>query len=193
MRLDCSFMAKAPIAKIAMRYHGSAIKMFGTALTLPICLLTTQAICAPASDIGCNEAQLKTVGELQAALNAKAVEIVSLASNANNEAQLKKLVDPDANFSLGAGDVGRPLGTGISGARALAQEMNADTYRFYVWSFIPTPTDNSCGTQEVKVEFIDTENRYSHLITFTFTAGRLVRAAGWTMWFESGPIPRASK
>jgi hypothetical protein len=145
----------------------------------------------PRSDpAACGLEHVKTVGELQSTLSRRAVEIVALASGASpdREARLAHLVASKATFALGSGDVGRPLDTGVPGAIGLAKMMNADSYRFYLWSYIPTPEANPCGKAEVKVEFINGQKENSYPVTFTFEAGRLLDAQGWTQWFASGPI-----
>lgn len=80
--------------------------------------------------------------ELHQYLSLRAVEVVKQA--ANPDGALAELVAPTATFNLGAGDVGRPLGTGIDGARELARAMNADTYRFLGWDYMDKPP-NACS------------------------------------------------
>src|SRR5205085_2707296 len=104
------------------------------------------------------------------------------------DARLQQLVAPSATFSLGSGDVGRPLGKGVSGARALAREMNADTYRFLGWDYIPMPVKDRCASQKVEVEFTDTREKNLYPITFTFRAGRVIAAEGWSHSYQTGPI-----
>lgn len=139
----------------------------------------------------CDEANLRTIGDLDAALSSKAVEILRLSSAADAASNLGKLVDPTATFSLGAGDVGRPLGTYFAGARAMSREMNADTFRFVLWSSIPTPVEDACASRTVEVEFINTPHSYSFPVKFTFNHGRLVKAEGWTALFKAGALRRA--
>ncbi len=105
--------------------------------------------------------------------------------------RLGQLVVRTGTFSLGSGDVGRPLGTGVSGIRALAREMKADSFRFLGWDYIPTPIADSCTMQKVEVEFIDTGGKRLYPVTFTFRDGRIVDAAGWSRSFESGSIANA--
>jgi hypothetical protein len=100
------------------------------------------------------------------------------------------MVAPSATFSLGSGDVGRTLGVGVAGARALAREMKADTFRFLGWDYIPTPIKDACASHKVEVEFIDTHGKHVYPIAFTFEAGRLIAAAGWSRSFETGPVAR---
>ncbi|MBR0553882.1 hypothetical protein [Stakelama marina] len=142
---------------------------------------------------GCEEADITTIGQLNTALSEKAVEIMKLASKPGNEPRLRQVVDANATFSLGAGDVGRPMGKSLAGARAMASDMQADSYRFQLWSSIPTPIDNPCGRHEVTVEFIDKKNAFSYPIKFTFLGGRLIDASGWLTRFQSGSMERTVK
>src|SRR5690606_36668736 len=106
---------------------------------------------------------------------------------ANRDDKLAALVTPSASFSLGAGDVGRPLGTGADGARELARMINADTYRFLGWDYMDMPA-NACSNQEVEVEFIDSQGKHVSRIKFTFESGRVVSAAGWERSYASGRL-----
>jgi len=126
---------------------------------------------------------------LHETLSRRAIEIVERA--ARNEwrldTRLTDLVSETAPFSLGAGDVGRPTGTGSSGVHALALLMNADAFRFYGWDYMNLPAD-SCSTQRVEVEFIDTRAQRSSRIEFTFQAGQLTGGRGWQRSIETGPV-----
>lgn len=123
--------------------------------------------------------------ELHRFLSLRAIEVVRLASSRGN--QLAALVAPSARFDLGAGDVGRPLGTGVDGARELARTMDADTYRFFGWDYMDMPAD-PCSKQKVEVEFIDTQGKSLSRVEFTFEAGRVVSAHGWERSFETGRL-----
>lgn len=125
------------------------------------------------------------MAELDHFLELRAVEVVERA--ADQDAGLATLVAPSASFSLGAGDVGRPLGTGVDGARALTRTMNADSYRFLGWDYMDTPAD-PCAKLQVTVEFIDSRGKNVSHVEFTFEAGRVVAAAGWQRSFETGPL-----
>jgi hypothetical protein len=159
-----------------------AIAMVGLLLSMHV----------PAADaipptISCDEAKLETIGDLNAALSDKAVGIIRLSATDDGEVQLKRLVSPTATFSVGGGDVGRPLGTYLTGARAMARDLSADTYRFRIWSSIPTPVEDACGTHTVEVEFIDTPRNYSYPVKFAFSRGILISAEGWRTLFKTGP------
>ncbi|GLQ98178.1 hypothetical protein GCM10007863_25980 [Dyella mobilis] len=106
---------------------------------------------------------------------------------ASSDAGLAALVAPSASFNLGAGDVARPLGTGVDGARALAQAMKADTYRFLGWDYMDMPAD-PCSKQKVEVEFIDSLGKSVYRMEFTFEAGRVTSADGWERSFETGRL-----
>jgi hypothetical protein len=123
--------------------------------------------------------------DLQQVLSRRAVEIVRRAANPSDGQEA--LVDAKADFSLGAGDVGRPLGKGVAGARLLARTMNADTYRFLGWDYMDGPA-NACSRQKVEVEFIDSQSKLVSRVEFTFDAGRVVSAVGWQRSFETGRI-----
>jgi hypothetical protein len=137
----------------------------------------------------CDMPAVDRMGAVQNFLGQRAVEIVDRAAQADweKDSRLRQMVAPDAIFTLGAGDVGRHAGTGIAGARALALEMNADTYRQLGWDYIPTPVD-PCSRQEVMVDFIESIRSNVFPVKFTFEAGRLVRAEGWHRTFLGGPV-----
>ena len=75
----------------------------------------------------------------------------------------------------------------------MAKLMAADSYRFDVWSSIPTPIENSCAKFEIEVEFIDSKNSESFPVKFAFENGRIVGASGWSHGFEMGPLTVVSK
>lgn len=126
--------------------------------------------------------------ELHRVLSLRAVELVRRAEDQDDEQV--SLVAPSARFSLGAGDVGRPLGTGVAGARQLARTMRADTYRFLGWDYMDGP-ENPCSKHKVEVEFIDSQAKSVSRVEFTFEAGRVVSAVGWQRSFETGVMKDA--
>ena len=128
------------------------------------------------------------MAELRSALAKRAVEVVSRAAQAEPQARFSEFVASSATFSLGTGDVGRPLGVGIAGAISLAQEMDADRFRFIEWDYIPTPVRDACGTQKVEVEFVSSRRNEVFPMTFTFKGGLVVDAAGWSRSFQTGPV-----
>ena len=136
-----------------------------------------------AASPGCGLPEVNGSRELHELLSLRAVELVKRAANTNDEEAA--LVPPTATFSLGAGDVGRPLGTGVLGARELARAMNADTYRFLGWDYMDQPA-NACSEHKVDVEFVDSQGKRLSRVQFTFDAGRIVSAAGWQRSFETG-------
>ena len=133
----------------------------------------------------CGLSQIKSASELHQFLSLRAVEVVKRAASPDDG--LAALVAPSASFDLGAGDVGRPLGMGVDGARALARTMKADTYRFLGWDYMDVPVD-PCATQKVEVEFIDSQGKNVSRVEFTFEAGRVVSADGWERSFEAGEL-----
>ena len=134
---------------------------------------------------GCGLPEITSSRELHQFLSLRAVEVVRRA--ANRDGEIAALIAPSASFSLGAGDVGRPLGTGVDGAREFARTMNADTYRFLGWDYMDMPVD-ACSSQEVEVEFIDSQGKNVSRVKFTFESGRVVSAAGWERSYESGRL-----
>ena len=160
------------------------------ALAFPALLVgAPAAIARPPAD-SCEFKAAKTIGELRSALSLRAVEILNRAAAAKSDAdpRLQQMLAPSATFSLGAGDVGQPLGSGVPGARALARLMKADSFRFLGWDYIPTPIENACAREKVDVEFIDTRNNRVYPVAFTFEGGRLINAEGWSRSFVTGPI-----
>lgn len=123
--------------------------------------------------------------EVQQFLSLRAVEVVKLA--ARSDGGLAALVSPSASFSTGGGDVRVPLGTGVEGARKLALDMKADTYRFLGWDYMDMPVD-ACSRQKVEVEFIDSRSKIVSRMEFEFEAGKVVSANGWGRSFETGPL-----
>ena len=138
----------------------------------------------------CEVADARTIADLRQMLSRRAVEAVSLAAaQQGDESSLTNLIAPTATFSLGVGDVGRTLGTGADGARAMAREMNADSFRFLGWDYIPTPVPDPCARHQVDVEFVDSRRENLYPVTFTFYAGQIVAAEGWSRSYQTGPIP----
>jgi hypothetical protein len=181
-----SYVCFRPIADIRPPRHADIMKVFYCALSLASALVV--AIPANAAvDRTCGLSTIDSARELNRLLSLRAVEVVQRASqpNVGGDAEQEAVVAPSATFSLGAGDVGRPLGTGINGARALARAMNADTYRFLGWDYMDGPA-NACAKHKVEVEFVDSRAKSLSRVEFTFDAGRLVSAAGWSHSFEAG-------
>jgi hypothetical protein len=143
-----------------------------------------------APDAGCDISGTQYIGQLQEVLSRKAVESVNLAAAASTDfvPELERLVDPSAEFSLGVGDVGGPIGKGTAGLRALVQAMHADTFRYLAWSTIPTPVKNPCAAFTVEVEFIDSSKKVVWPVSFKFDRGRIVEAVTWARWFTTGAL-----
>ena len=117
---------------------------------------------------------------------------MKLAAKSNGIAspRLKLLVAADAEVDLGAGDVGKPLGIGPDGLRALAALMKAEAFRFKLWTYIPTPVSDPCGQQEVTIEFTANQGSVVYPIKFAFAGGVIVSAKGWTIAFQLGLMNR---
>ena len=161
------------------------------ALMLLTAAFPSVATGAPAP-LPCAIAATQSIGDLQHLLSGRAVEIVQRASAPGwkKDAHLQALLAPNAEFGLGSGDVGRPMGSGVTGAHALASDMRADSFRYLAWSSIPMQVD-ACGEHKVTVDFVRTRASEFDSVEFTFRAGLLVSAKGWTHWFVSGPLDRA--
>lgn len=110
-------------------------------------MLPATAQTSAAATRECPIAATGNIGKLQALLGRRAVEIVERASTSSwkSDTHLRALLAPEAEFDLGSGDVGRPMGTGPAGAHALATEMKADSFRFLSWSSIPTEIEGIAG------------------------------------------------
>lgn len=146
-------------------------------------------LAAAASAPSCDLRAATTASAVHEALGRRAIEIVRLASTTDPEAdhRLATYVDKAASFDLGAGDVGRPIGSGSVGARALAATMKADQFRFLGWDYMDSPSDG-CGKQSVTVDFIDTAGHEISQVEFAFDRGMLISAKGWQHSFESGSL-----
>ncbi|WP_292228456.1 hypothetical protein [Brevundimonas sp.] len=151
-----------------------------------VSFLASQSATTIPSEALCEVAEIKNRRELHYALSRRAVDAINLA--AASDPALAGLIAPTATFSLGSGDVGRPLGLGAIGAHLLTREMKADTFRFPGWDYMLLPIDNPCAVHKVDVEFLNTPKKNIFRVTFTFEAGRIVDASGWTRSYESGPV-----
>ena len=163
-----------------------------TALPLLLALPSGPAYASPIAN--CTMPADRGIGAVYGELSRRAVEIVTraAANGWKNDRELLAVVAPEAKFGLGAGDVGRPLGTGLTGARALANEMKADSYRYFTWSSIPSQID-PCGEWSVKIEFIDSRSKNLADMEFTFSNGTLKSAMGWVRWYASGQLKPVQK
>lgn len=123
----------------------------------------------------------------------RAVEIMKLAAagEAANGSRLAGLIDSSAFFVLGAGDVGVPLGHGVSGAVAMAKRINADQYRFLGWDYLDGP-GNACSKGEIEIEFVDSARTILSRVRFTFDNGRVVAANGWQRTYLTGHMAQSA-
>lgn len=183
-----SSVRSRPIADTSRCSHAAPMIAFRCVLTLALVSVATSSASVGAA---CPLAKVGSARELLEVLSLRAVEVVELAAHpGDGDARLAALVAPSASFSLGAGDVGRRLGTGVEGARALARMMKADTYLYLGWDYMDGPVDG-CSSQKVTVDFVDSRNKSLSRVDFTFDAGRLVDATGWSRSFESGDLKGA--
>lgn len=119
--------------------------------------------------------------------------VVNAASRAalpmvGDEKGLDAYVAKDADFDLGAGDVGRPLGQGSSGFRRLMRELQADRYRFDGWDYMSKQED-PCDTHEVTVEFNSRKLGRRAEVKFEFRGGVIVKGKGWLRSTTTGDFP----
>lgn len=78
--------------------------------------------------------------------------------------------------------------TGTASARVFAREMSADSFRIVDQVLKPSPVDDPCSTGEADVDFINSARNIIYSVTFTFEGGRIVKANGWGLSFQAGPI-----
>lgn len=142
----------------------------------------------------CDVANVSGAGDLHELLSRRAVEVVNLAGSSSwsSNASLSKLVAPTAQFNVGAGDVGRPLGVGVQGARALVMLLQADRFRFLNWDYMNFPV-NACDVYKVTIEFINSESNQVAPIEFEFSSGRVTAARGQQNSFSTGALTPVSK
>jgi hypothetical protein len=171
-----------PIAVIETTSHPVPMKTYQWLVCIGLALAAGPTFAGPAA---CARPEVSGARELHQFLSLRAVEVVRLAARSDNG--LAALIAPSASFDLGAGDVGRPLGTGVDGAHALARTMKADTYRFLGWDYMDMPAD-PCSKRKIEVEFIDSQGKKVFRVEFTFEAGRVVSANGWERSFEAGRL-----
>lgn len=157
-------------------------------LALLACMVAAPASAAPPVG-GCDIANVRGARELHETLSLRAVEAMRRSMNAgwDKDARLKALIAENAAFNLGVGDVGRPLGVGVSGAHAMTETMHADSYRFLGWDYMDGPVE-PCRASKVTVEFVNSRQRRRSQIEFAFDNGLIVAAVGWEQSFETGPL-----
>ncbi len=139
----------------------------------------------------CDFAGIESAAKLKTLMQERAVEVVTLAARATAKdlKRLQSLVEPTANFDLGAGDLGRGLGTGIEGARELAAAMHANLYIVAGWDYMDMEVEAPCAEQKVAVEFLDNRVKARSYVTFTFVNGRVTGVQGWEGSYRTGPLP----
>jgi hypothetical protein len=127
--------------------------------------------------------------ELVDMLGHRGAEMVSLAASKDwrTNHRLSDLIAPDAPFGLGAGDVGRPLGKGVEGARRLAGALRADGYQFLGAIGLPNPDMKACDEQKIDLMFTRRAG-YAASVSFTFVNGRIVDASGWVVSLTRGAV-----
>ena len=121
----------------------------------------------------------------------RSLEIVSTASS-NMDAALNDLIAEDAIFSVGAGDVGVPLGEGVAGAVALAERLNAADFEYPGWDYMNHPQDG-CGEISVEIRFVETSGDAFTDMTFTYLNGLLTKASGWTRSRNAGKLSEVAQ
>ena len=146
-------------------------------MSMTLAILASAAACAAPTDAGDAGAQYIAYAE-------RSLEIVRAASTGNAD-KLAYIVSEDADFRLGAGDVGIPLGAGIEGALAFGKRLNAHSYSYPGWDYMSYPQD-ACLTTEVELRFMDGARSFSSTVKFTYSRGLLVSAHGWTNSLNTG-------
>lgn len=75
--------------------------------------------------LSCDVAAAQDIGAVRHVLSMRLVDIFRRARGEGwqQDPTLKRLVAPDAAFELGAGDVGRAIGVGTTGARNMSIAM----------------------------------------------------------------------
>jgi hypothetical protein len=128
--------------------------------------------------------------DLLKVLGQRVVDAASRAASAseNNQKRLDEFVASNAEFDLGAGDVGRPLGRGSSGLRRLMSELQADSYRFDGWDYM-SREERPCDVHEVTVEFSSRKLAHRADVKFKFSDGRIVEGKGWLRSMITGVFP----
>jgi hypothetical protein len=155
--------------------------------TILFCVLgISQALAASER---CDLAAITSTGASHEALGFRAVEIVRRAGKPGwlSDHRLAQLINPAATFDLGAGDVRRPLGSGVAGAHALATQMEADSFRFLGYDYMDTG-EGGCSEYKIKVEFVNHRNKATSIVDFNFRDGQLISAAGWVRSLIEGAL-----
>ena len=109
-----------------------------------------------------------------------------LAASGQN-GRLKSMISPKAEFGLGSGDVGNPLGKGVSGASSLSAAIKAQTYQYNGWDGIPGPS-NACGEVQVEVTFVPSNPEREATVKFEYHNGVLTSAMGWLRSRNAGVV-----
>lgn len=137
----------------------------------------------------CDVAAAKDIGAVRHVLSMRLVDIFRRARGEGwqQDSTLKRLVAPDAAFDLGAGDVGRPMGVGTTGARKMSVEMPGSSFRYTSWTSIPMPAD-ACAEQQVTVDFFDPGTGDVARVEGGFRGGILLSAKGWIHAEVSGKL-----
>jgi hypothetical protein len=162
-----------------------------SALALTLWLAAVATV-QPSLSVAAEACDLSAIGgarELHETLGRRAAEVVKRATAPEwaSDVRLAQLVAANASIGLGAGDVGRPLGHGLAGVRALAETMQADTYTFAGWDYVDGPA-KPCDVQKVTVEFTNSGGRRRATVEFQFEGGRVMAAKGWERSFETGAV-----
>ncbi|WP_461343097.1 hypothetical protein [Brevundimonas sp. GN22] len=145
-------------------------------------------IWASAAEAGCNDGDIRNRAELWQRLTQRSVDIVSML--AVGDPTVEGLIAPEAKFSLGAGDVGEPLGNGLAGAAAFSTSLNAASYQIEGWDSVPFPVENPCARHIARVTFYDATRQNGADVKLSFEQGRLIEADGWWRSYSYGTISR---
>ena len=141
---------------------------------------TSEAIAHEPDQLACDPevSKVESTKQLHEILARRSIEIVFEAMKHESDKELAGLISPSSQFSLGSGDVGRPMGEGISGARKFASELSAYSYEYFGWDYMDGPVD-ACSEQISKVVFITKDGSGLGTVEFRYLGGILQSAYGW--------------
>ena len=137
------------------------------------------AVClAPLEDADRMDSKISAYGR-------RSVEIIALARK-GNVSELRKLISPTAEFSIGSNDLIEPLGKGVDGAVAAGSRIGSSRFRFRYFVGPPPGQDDPCSPIEIEVEFSSRDGSVAIPMKFSYDHGLLQSARGWTVYEAVG-------
>ena len=130
--------------------------------------------------------------DIHDAFSAHSVKIMELAAKKDANT-LNGLISEDADWRLGAGDVGLPMGDGVEGALKSADWINPTRYQHFGWDYMDSEKD-PCGKVTVDVAFISDRKDSTAMIVnmkFEYLEGQLMKAHGWARSLNEGDLKGA--